>query len=121
MVPSVGKIIIFYETDNNVLPSMEQYQVKFSQKWRTPNVNMLGPILFLNYEIADSTVSCFADDTRILLGIKDEENTQMIQNDLNRLYKWADTKFVSAHLHSLCKSFCILKRTGNKFAKTYRS
>ena len=32
-----------------------------------------------NYEIADSTVSCFADDTRILLGIKDEEDTQMLQ------------------------------------------
>ena len=29
----------------------------------------------INYEIADSTVSCFADDTRILLGIKDEEDT----------------------------------------------
>ena len=38
------------------------------------------------------TVSCFADDTRILLGIKDEEDTQMLQNDLHKLYKWADTK-----------------------------
>ena len=46
---------------------------------------MLRPLLFLvhisdiNYEIADSTVSCFADDTRILVGIKDEEDTQMLQ------------------------------------------
>ena len=58
---------------------------------------MLGPLLFLvhisdiNYEITDSTVSCFADDTQILLGIKDEEDTQMLQNDLHKLYKWADT------------------------------
>ena len=58
---------------------------------------MFGPLLFLiqrsdiNYEIADSTVSCFADDTRILLGIKEEEDTQMLQNDLHELYKWADT------------------------------
>ena len=58
---------------------------------------MLGPLLFLihisniNYEIADSTVSCFADDTRILPGIKDEEDTQMLQNNLHKLYKWADT------------------------------
>ena len=29
----------------------------------------------INYEIADLTVSCFADDTRILLGIKVEEDT----------------------------------------------
>ena len=27
----------------------------------------------------------------ILLGIKDEENSQMLQNGLNKLYKWADT------------------------------
>ena len=29
--------------------------------------------------------------TRISLGIKDEEDTQMLQNDLHKLYKWADT------------------------------
>ena len=62
-----------------------------------PQGSVLGPLLFLihisdiNYEIADSTVSCFADDTRILLGIKDEEDIQMLQNYLHKLYKWADT------------------------------
>ena len=62
-----------------------------------PQGSVLGPLLFLihisdiNYEIADSTVSCFADDTRTLLGIKDEEDTQMLQNDLHKLYKWANT------------------------------
>ena len=58
----------------------------------------------MNYEIADSTVSCFADDTRILLGIKVEEDTQMLQNDLHKLYKWADTnnmKF-NANKFELC-------------------
>ena len=58
---------------------------------------MLGHIVFLihisniSYEIADSTVSCFADDTRIQLRIKDEDDTQMLQNYLRKLYKWADT------------------------------
>ena len=58
-----------------------------------PQGSVVGPLLFLinisdiNYEIADSTVSCFADDTRILLGIKDEEDTHMLQNDLHELYK----------------------------------
>ena len=58
-----------------------------------PQGSVLEPLLFLihifdlNYEIAYSTVSCFADDTRILPGIKDEEDTQMLQNDLHKLYK----------------------------------
>ena len=61
-----------------------------------PQGSVLGPLLFLihisdNYEITDLTVSCFADDTRILLWIKDEEDTQMLLNDLHMLYKWADT------------------------------
>ena len=48
-----------------------------------PQGSVLGPLIFLihisdiNYEIVDSTVSCFADDTRILLGIKKEEVTQI--------------------------------------------
>ena len=62
-----------------------------------PQGSVLGPLLLLihifdiNYEIADSTVTCFADDTRILLGIKDEEDTQLLQYDLHKMYKWADT------------------------------
>ena len=61
-----------------------------------PQGSVLGHLMFLihisdiNYEIPDSTV-CFADDTWILLGIKDEEDTQMMQNDLHKMYKWADT------------------------------
>ena len=57
-----------------------------SKKWRTPR-SVLGPLLFL---IHISNIN-FADDTRILLGIKDEEDTQMLQNNLHKLYKWADT------------------------------
>ena len=62
-----------------------------------PQGSVLGPLLYrihisdTNNEIEDSTVSCFADDTRILLGIKDEKDTQMLQKDLHKLYKWADT------------------------------
>ena len=27
-------------------------------------------------------------------GIKDEEDTHMLQNDLHKLYKWADTNYM---------------------------
>ena len=90
---------------------------------------MLGiiyPFLFLihisdiNYEIADSTVSCFADGTRILLGIKDEENTQMIQNDLHKLCKWAYTNNMKFNANTF-----VLLRYGKeqeiKSALTYKS
>ena len=44
----------------------------------------------INYEIALNSIM-YADDTRILLGIKDEEETQMLQNDLHKLCKLADS------------------------------
>ena len=75
---------------------MEQHQVKLKSEVAYPKA-VFDPLLFLihiisdiNYEIADSSVSCYADDTRILLGINDEEDTQMLQNDLHQLYKLAD-------------------------------
>ena len=71
---------VCYQTDNNVSPSMEQHQEM-----------VLIHISDTNNELTDSTVSCFADDTRILLGIKDENDKQMLQYDLHKLYKWADT------------------------------
>ena len=74
----------------------------------------------INCEIADSKVSCFADDTRILLGIKDEEDTQMLQNELHKLYKWADTnnmKF-NANMFELLR---YVKEQKIKSATTYKS
>ena len=74
----------------------------------------------MNYEIADSTVSCFSNDTRIFLGIKDEEETQMLQNDLHKLYKLADTNNVKFNANK----FELLrygKEQEIKSATTYKS
>ena len=87
---------------------------------------MLEPLLFIidksdiNYEIEDSTVSCFADDMQILLGIKDKEDTQMLQNDLYKLYKWADTNNIKFNANK----FELLrygKEQEIKSATTYKS
>ena len=90
-----------------------------------PQGSVLGPLLYLihisdiNYEISDSTVSCLADDTRILPRIKDEEDTQMLQNDLHKLYKWADTNNIKFN----AKKFELLrygKEQEIKSATTYK-
>ena len=47
--------------------------------YRAPTI--LNAYTNINLEIVDSTGSCFADDTRIRLGIKDDEDAQMLQND----------------------------------------
>ena len=91
-----------------------------------PQGLVFGPLPFLmhvsliNYEIEDSTVSCFVDDTRILLGIKATADTQMLQNDLHKLYKWADTnnmKFNTNKFELLRYS----KEQEIKSATTYKS
>ena len=90
-----------------------------------PQGLVLGILLFLihisdiNYEIADSTVSCFANDTRIILGIKYDDDTQMLQNDIHKLYKCADTnnmKFNANKFQLLCG-----KEQKIKSATTYKS
>ena len=77
-----GKIAVWL---HNFLPNRQQYVAvngttssEAQVRSGVPQGSVLGPLLFLihisdiNYEIADSTVSCFADDTRILRGIKDK-------------------------------------------------
>ena len=62
----------------------------------------------------------FSDDTRILLGIKDEKDTQMLQNNLYKLYKWADTNNMKFNANK----FELLrygKEQEIKLATTYKS
>ena len=62
-----------------------------------PQGTVLGPCLFLGQLIGISsslsqgtTASSFADDTRIQRGIEAEEDCDLLQQDLDRVYGWAD-------------------------------
>ena len=134
MVKSVCGYTIFYQTDNNVLLSNKQQCVavngttssEVQVRSGVPQGSVLGPFLFLihisdiNFEIVDSTVSCFADDTRILLEIKYEEDTQMLQNDLHKLYKQAYTNNMKFNANKV-KLLRYGKEQEIKSATTYKS
>jgi hypothetical protein len=60
-----------------------------------PQGTVLGPLLFLvmandlSRNCEHSSVSCFADDTRVLGTVKGIEDLQNVQTDLNEIIKWA--------------------------------
>lgn len=61
-----------------------------------PQGSVLGPLLFIIFindvdrDIVSSFLSSFADDTRAGLGIKNVGDAATLQEDLNRIYSWAD-------------------------------
>ena len=72
---------------------------------------MIGDI---DENIGFSSLSSFADDTRIKKAIESILDTFMLQEDLNRLYKWAEVdnmklngkKFEHLHYGKQHKSNC---------------
>lgn len=61
-----------------------------------PQGSSLGPILFLNH-IADIdanldhvSVSSFADDTRLVMGVENSVDCILMQEDLFKIYQWAE-------------------------------
>ena len=61
-----------------------------------PQGTVLGPLLFLimindiDENISQSIISIFADDTRLTKVIKKEEDLEKFQEDLDKIYKWAE-------------------------------
>ena len=95
-----GKVGIWL---HNFLTDRNQYIIangvksaKSKVKSGVPQGTVLGPILFLILindinEGIDSHVSLFADDTRIVRGVKDETDVEKLQSDLDKLYQWQET------------------------------
>ena len=70
-----------------------------------PQGTVLGPVLFLVHiaNIADSIsagteATSFADDTRVMRGIKSVVDCSILQADLLKVYEWA--KHVNMHFNS---------------------
>ena len=61
-----------------------------------PQGTVLGPVLFLIHVldidkyVASSTVTSFADDTRVLKSISTDEDRNALQRDLEGVYRWAE-------------------------------
>ncbi|XP_076051836.1 uncharacterized protein LOC143031623 [Oratosquilla oratoria] len=71
--------------------------VVHNDQWSTTGVSA-WPLLFLmhmsdnNEYILQPSVSSFVDDTRILREVSTDEDAQLLQTDLQALYKWAEEK-----------------------------
>ena len=86
-----------------------------------PQGTVLGPILFLIYinDLPDcirySTIRLFADDCIIYRPIKSIEDTQLLQEDINTIAKWASLWLMKFNI----SKFCCLQFTEAKIHRVY--
>ena len=68
-----------------------------------PQGTILGPILFLIFIndiencIMHSIVRCFADDTRISIAVRSEQDVKLLQCDLENVIQWSDRNNMALH------------------------
>ncbi len=80
-----------------------------------PQGSVLGPLLFVIYinelpKTVKSTIYLFADDTKIFRSINNQEDTKILQEDLDKLQEWSNTWLLKFHPDK-CKRMTIGKQT----------
>ena len=83
-----------------------------------PQGTVLGPVLALIFlsdldNNIENIASMFADDTRIIANVEDEEDVENLQGDLDTVYKWADMN----NMQFNCGKFELLRYGKNEELK----
>eukprot|EP00112_Aurelia_sp_Birch-Aquarium-sp1_P009649 Seg2101.5 transcript_id=Seg2101.5/GoldUCD/mRNA.D3Y31 product="RNA-directed DNA polymerase from mobile element jockey" protein_id=Seg2101.5/GoldUCD/D3Y31 len=79
-----------------------------------PQGSVLGPLLFLIFindlpEAVQSTIYLFADDSKIWRTIKDKADSEILQQDLDKMQKWSEKWLMQYHPDKL-KGLCLNNR-----------
>ena len=62
-----------------------------------PQGSVVGPLLFLimmrdiDENVIHAIIKSFADDTRAMLAVQNDDDVKKLQNDLNTIYLWAES------------------------------
>ena len=98
-----------------------------------PQGSILGPLLFvifindIDLEVNKSTVSCYADDSKVGLQIVSTEDRSFLQADLSSLYNWTDNnlmkfnedklEFIRFSKKAASDSLCYVSKNGDSIRR----
>ena len=109
LINKLGK----YEIGGSLLKWFSSYLQGRKQRVTVLGASILGLILILLYAndlsdvVENSTVTCFADDTKVIHCIDSIRDTFLLQRDLDNLDNWSSTSGIN--FNELNASVCVLQ------------
>ena len=88
-----------------------------------PQGSVLGPLLFIAYnndlaEDLSSEAYLFADDTKLFKTIQKESDSQVLQEDLDKLVEWTNTWLLKLHPDK-CKQMSLARKFETQYSLNY--